>query len=397
MGAGGELHRSDGHRRRGPVDWHTSNFDGRHRPTLLLRSLAWVKRIAATILLVSTTSVVSRLLLAVPPPPPVVVACRADGEEGLRHHEQKDENTKGPHYPHTASLCRAIRNDVSKSMPGSSLSSWSFASIVWTARRSPATGHFDARKKTQARRSPSRITTHMRNAWLALLLIAVSAVAAEDTRTVVARDGVELHYTVVGDRGPYAVILSGGPGEEVSSMAGVAEHLRQHYRCVMLEQRGTGRSHLTAYDRSTINLDAYIEDIEVLRKHLGVDKLVVVGNSWGMMLALAYGGAHPAAAQAIVTLGSGPISPSAPVSPSRRRSSAFAPPLRPTSTTATRRCATRRSSGRPISTRACFAHSSRRSRNSTSVRCCDPSPRRCCCCKAGRTWPVKPTSTRRIC
>ena len=148
----------------------------------------------------------------------------------------------------------------------------------------------------------------MRNAWLALLLIAVSAVAAEETGIVVARDGVELHYTVVGDRGPYALILSGGPGEEVSSMAGVAEHLRQHYRCVMLEQRGTGRSHLTAYDRSTINLNAYIEDIEVLRKHLGVDKLVVVGNSWGMMLALAYGGAHPDAAQAIVTLGSGPIS-----------------------------------------------------------------------------------------
>src|SRR5919205_428247 len=94
---------------------------------------------------------------------------------------------------------------------------------------------------------------------------------------VVTRDGVEIHYTVVGDRGPYLLVLSGGPGEEVGSMSGVAEHLRQHYRCIMLEQRGTGRSRLTAYDRSTINLDAYIEDIEALRKHLGGGKLVVVG------------------------------------------------------------------------------------------------------------------------
>jgi proline iminopeptidase len=138
------------------------------------------------------------------------------------------------------------------------------------------------------------------------LSIVCSAHAATDG--VVTRDGVELHYTVVGERGPYALILSGGPGEEVASMAGVAEHLRQHYRCVMLEQRGTGRSHLTTYDPSTINLQAYIEDIEALRKHLGAGQLVVVGNSWGMMLALAYGGAHPAAAKAIVTLGSGPIS-----------------------------------------------------------------------------------------
>lgn len=139
----------------------------------------------------------------------------------------------------------------------------------------------------------------------ALSIVCSGHAATEGTVT---RDGVELHYTVVGDRGPYALILSGGPGEEVGSMAGVAEHLRQHYRCVMLEQRGTGRSHLTTYDPSTINLQAYIEDIEALRKHLGAEQLVVVGNSWGMMLALAYGGAHPAAAKAIVTLGSGPIS-----------------------------------------------------------------------------------------
>jgi proline iminopeptidase len=144
----------------------------------------------------------------------------------------------------------------------------------------------------------------------ALSIVCVGHAATEGAATsgVVTRGGVELHYTVLGDRGPYLLVLSGGPGEEVGSMAGVAEHLRQRYRCVMLEQRGTGRSRLAAYDRSTINLEAYIEDVEALRKHLGVDKLVLLGNSWGMMLALAYGGAHPAAAKAIVTLGSGPIS-----------------------------------------------------------------------------------------
>ena len=75
----------------------------------------------------------------------------------------------------------------------------------------------------------------------------------------------------------------------------------------MWEQRGTGRSKLTRYDASTINLNAYVEDIEALRKQLRTEKFIVVGNSWGMILGLAYAGAYPNGVRAIVTIGSGPI------------------------------------------------------------------------------------------
>ena len=124
----------------------------------------------------------------------------------------------------------------------------------------------------------------------------------------VTREGFDLYYTVVGGDGPYALILSGGPGEEVRSMKEVADELSKRFRCVMLEQRGTGRSTLRRYDPSTINLNAYIEDIEALRKHLKIDKLTLVGNSWGMMLALAYGGTYTDHVRAILTIGSGPVS-----------------------------------------------------------------------------------------
>jgi proline iminopeptidase len=123
----------------------------------------------------------------------------------------------------------------------------------------------------------------------------------------VTRDGIDLFYTIVGTSGDYVLVLSGGPGEEIRSMQGVADELGKKYRCIMWEQRGTGRSKLPRYDSSTINLKAYIEDIEALRKHLQIDKLIVVGNSWGMMLGLAYGGTYPDAVRAIVTIGSGPI------------------------------------------------------------------------------------------
>src|SRR5439155_533273 len=81
---------------------------------------------------------------------------------------------------------------------------------------------------------------------------------------------------------PNVLILSRGPGEEIRSMQAIADELSKKYRCIMLEQRGTGRSKLNKYDASTINLHAYIEDIEALRRHLQTDKLILVGNSWGI-------------------------------------------------------------------------------------------------------------------
>jgi len=90
-------------------------------------------------------------------------------------------------------------------------------------------------------------------------------------------------------------------------MQGIADELGKKYRCIMWEQRGTGRSKLTKYDASTINLNAYMDDIEALRKQLHTDKFIVVGNSWGMILGLAYAGTHPDAVRAVVTIGSGPI------------------------------------------------------------------------------------------
>jgi proline iminopeptidase len=124
----------------------------------------------------------------------------------------------------------------------------------------------------------------------------------------ITRDGIDLFYRVVGPTsGDYVLVLSGGPGEDIDSMKAVAEELGKKYRCIMWEQRGTGRSKLPQYDSSTINLNAYLEDIEALRKQLHTEKFVVVGNSWGMILGLAYAGTHPDAVRAVVTIGSGPI------------------------------------------------------------------------------------------
>ncbi|ANB19127.1 prolyl aminopeptidase [Dokdonella koreensis] len=104
-------------------------------------------------------------------------------------------------------------------------------------------------------------------------------------------DGHTLHYEQVGRvDGVPAVFLHGGPG------SGCSPRQRrffdpQRYRAVLFDQRGCGRS--TPRGDTRHNTTAHlVEDIERLREHLGIDRWLVVGGSWGSALALAYAGHH---------------------------------------------------------------------------------------------------------
>jgi len=86
------------------------------------------------------------------------------------------------------------------------------------------------------------------------------------------------------------VFLHGGPG------AGCAPVHRRffdpaHYRIVLFDQRGAGRSvpYAEIEDNTTAHL---VEDIETLRRFLGIERWLVFGGSWGSTLALAYGQTH---------------------------------------------------------------------------------------------------------
>ena len=87
------------------------------------------------------------------------------------------------------------------------------------------------------------------------------------------------------------LFLHGGPGSG-SSPAHRRFFDPAHYRIVIFDQRGAGRSvPLGEIRENTTPL--LIEDIETLREHLGIDKWLIFGGSWGSTLALAYGEAHP--------------------------------------------------------------------------------------------------------
>lgn len=101
-----------------------------------------------------------------------------------------------------------------------------------------------------------------------------------------------LYWEVSGNPdGVPAVFLHGGPGAGSSPM-----HRRffdpQHYRIVIFDQRGAGRSRPLGETRNN-SIEHLIADTEALRVHLGIERWHVFGGSWGSTLALAYAQTHP--------------------------------------------------------------------------------------------------------
>lgn len=102
----------------------------------------------------------------------------------------------------------------------------------------------------------------------------------------------EIYFEESGNpSGKPAVFLHGGPG------AGTDQRMRgffdpKRYRIVLFDQRGCGKSrpHASLVDNTTWHL---VEDLERLREHLGIEKWLVFGGSWGSTLALAYAQTHP--------------------------------------------------------------------------------------------------------
>jgi proline iminopeptidase len=121
------------------------------------------------------------------------------------------------------------------------------------------------------------------------------------------RGKFSLHYRVVGEGGPLIVVLAGGPGGDPNYMKPVLDRLSKHYQCLLLEQRGTGRSKMAAYNEQTITFQSYLDDIEAVRKHLQQPKILLLGHSWGAMLALSYAGTYPNQVRAIISIDAGPI------------------------------------------------------------------------------------------
>ncbi len=112
----------------------------------------------------------------------------------------------------------------------------------------------------------------------------------------------EIYWEQSGNpQGQPALFLHGGPGAGSSP-----SHRRffdpSHYRVIVHDQRGAGRSRPLGELRDN-SPDHLVQDIERLRRHLNVDRWLLFGGSWGSTLALLYAQRYPGRVSGIILRG----------------------------------------------------------------------------------------------
>lgn len=118
-------------------------------------------------------------------------------------------------------------------------------------------------------------------------------------------DGNRMYWEVHGNPdGKPAAVVHGGPGSGKSSGRTLDP---ARYRVVLFDQRGCGRSTPHASDPDTdmsVNTTEHlIADLELLRQHLGIERWLLHGGSWGSTLILAYAERYPHRVSEIVLCG----------------------------------------------------------------------------------------------
>jgi len=128
------------------------------------------------------------------------------------------------------------------------------------------------------------------------------AIEPYDVERLQVSDLHTIAYEQVGNpNGRPALFLHGGPGVGISP--GYRRFFDpEHYRTVLVDQRGAGRStpHAETRENTTWHI---VEDLEKLRVALGIDNWIVMGGSWGSLLALCYAIKHPSSVAAMIVRG----------------------------------------------------------------------------------------------
>jgi pimeloyl-ACP methyl ester carboxylesterase len=131
-----------------------------------------------------------------------------------------------------------------------------------------------------------------------LWLVACQGKAAEPAQPIAESQLLTINNTkqfvmIRGDNqnNPVLLFVHGGPG--VSELGGLRKYnkdLEKHFTVVYWDQRNAGKSYSPTFPASEIKLDKYIEDVNVLANYLKdrlkVQKMLLVGHSWGSRLGM---------------------------------------------------------------------------------------------------------------
>ncbi len=154
--------------------------------------------------------------------------------------------------------------------------------------------------------SAAREVVSVRRGLVAVVLFAVAGAACVGAQTVAHATGtihtpeVDLGYETFGVRGAAlpVIAVNGGPGlsHAYMMMNDLWEQVGRDRLVILYDQRGTGASKKVeagAPHALSQTMDAQVADLEAVRAHFGIDKVALVGDSYGGFLVMAYGAQHP--------------------------------------------------------------------------------------------------------
>lgn len=127
---------------------------------------------------------------------------------------------------------------------------------------------------------------------------------AQESSGWVESQGVQIHYKTFGNGSPL-LIINGGPGFSSEGFIPLAKALSKEHTTIIYDQRATGQSKIAKPDSSSVTMQLMTADIEALRKHLGYESWVVLGHSFGGIMANFYAAQHPERVEAMISSASG--------------------------------------------------------------------------------------------
>jgi proline iminopeptidase len=139
------------------------------------------------------------------------------------------------------------------------------------------------------------MTSTILRSLISILLMNAAAFALSDKAQegfITTPDNVRIFYRIEGSGSETLVAVHGGPGNSLESIRADLEPLARGRRVIYYDQRGNGRSQLITDDKK-VGYKHHVADLDALRKHFGLEKMSLLGNSWGGLLVSLYAIEHP--------------------------------------------------------------------------------------------------------
>jgi len=130
-----------------------------------------------------------------------------------------------------------------------------------------------------------------------------------DFQELQAKSGdVTLYVRLAGNptSGRTLIAVNGGPGLSSDYMTSLERFAGPDFGVVTYDQRGVGRSSAPSSYVISYDLMDYVNDLEAVRKTVGVEKIHLLGHYWGAMVALRYASVYPEKVSSIVLYGGAP-------------------------------------------------------------------------------------------